>query len=383
MSLSPSSPAPMSPGVASPSPSSTSLTSPNSSECFSHRTATASTPAPHPSHTLAALPPHTCIVTQDTDVTVSLPVPHETSILIPTQDPASDPPRHVAEDVPDPQAWAHRVCMRVGGLDEVVLALCRLLAAGWIARPRPHPRMQHVLLHGPSGCGKTLLARTVAAEAGAAGDGAGVGCTLVHSADIFAAADPCRALRSIFARAGVPVAEEGSSLVHRSLGIRGVGQRHIIVLDDVDGLCTNSQVSDTPLERSVCAQLLACLEASSSPACNVAIISVAANPSRLPAPAFSPARGCVSILLGPLPPSRRWQLFQFLLRATAHGRSCLEGGMDDLHVLCDGLHGYSGADLKRLCDCAARVTFRIIISFIVATFMTLGAFNAHLQGGVA
>jgi transitional endoplasmic reticulum ATPase len=230
------------------------------------------------------------------------------------------------------------VSVGVPGQQSAIRTLCSLASSSWGCRRNPPLNLGNesqfpcvALVHGPSGCGKSLLVRAIARHAATS-------VAVAQCMDIFAAPDPCERLRSIFLPpAGTPARAPW-----------------LLVLDGVECLGgTAGRASDQPFERSLLAQLCTCLaECGRS---NVFVIATAGAGGRIPPEAAQAGLGTVAIPIGPPSPRCRLEIMRFMLAQMPVAAALLAKPLD-LASASQNLHGYTGADLQRLCRDAALVS---------------------------
>lgn len=215
----------------------------------------------------------------------------------------------------------------VGGLETV-----RSLLTEWLVWPRHWPELfsalklsapRGVVLHGPPGTGKTLLARTLASEAG-------MNFVSVRGPELLSryVGESELAVRDLFetARRAAPC---------------------LLFFDEIDALAPlrgSSAGSDVP--DRVVAQLLVEIDGV-RPLGDVMLLAATNRLDRLDPALLRPGRFDLKLLIA-LPDAKgRLQILEIAM----NGRPT--DGAVDLNEIAERAHGWSGAELRRLCDAAA------------------------------
>ncbi len=216
----------------------------------------------------------------------------------------------------------------VGGLPEVKARLDRTLFA-----PMRHPEIAAqfgarvrggLVLYGPPGCGKTYLARAVAGELGARFYSVGLADVL----DMWMGASE-RNISNLFdvARAHAPC---------------------VLFLDEVDALgMRRTQLRSAPSMRTVVNQLLAELDGVSSDNEGVFLLAATNHPWDVDPALLRPGRLGHLVFVPPPDLEARAPILW------AHVRDRPRDAQLDVWQIAHHTDGYSGADLREICDQAA------------------------------
>jgi SpoVK/Ycf46/Vps4 family AAA+-type ATPase len=191
-----------------------------------------------------------------------------------------------------------------------------------------------VLLHGPPGCGKTHVALALSHRWPM------TRVTFLKGVDIFAATDPAARLAEIVEQAKQR-------------------QPHLLVVDGLDALCTRTGVSDTPLERTLLAALLAAWHTLESDVRfkGVAVLATASSLVALHPVLTRPSTTLAAHMPAPSPARRLALLRSFI--APIPGASSLPPEI--ALTVATRAHGTSIADLQALVQAAAMVSVRLCV----------------------
>jgi AAA+ superfamily predicted ATPase len=216
----------------------------------------------------------------------------------------------------------------VGGLTEVK----RRLETSFLG-PMRHPELRRMygkslrgglLLYGPPGCGKTFLARAVAGELGARFFGIGLHDVL----DMWLGKSE-RNLHEVFETA----------------------RRHapcVLFLDEVDALGMKRSNLTHSAGRGVVVQLLSELDSTRADNEGVFVLGATNQPWDIDPALRRPGRFDRTLLVLPPDPPARSAILEFHMRQRPAGKL-------DFRRLAGATPGYSGADLRLLCESASEL----------------------------
>lgn len=191
-----------------------------------------------------------------------------------------------------------------------------------------------VLLYGPPGTGKTMIARAVAAEAGAS-------VFVINGPEILSKfyGETEASLRRIFAEA----------LRRRP---------SVIFIDELDALCPRRDGAPSDVDKRVVASLLTLMDSLSSEgsAGQVLVLGATNRPEALDPALRRPGRFDQELEIGVPSAEGRRDILQKLLCTMPHGLTDV-----DVQHLAGSAHGYVGADLRALCHEAGLCALRRIL----------------------
>lgn len=227
----------------------------------------------------------------------------------------------------------------IGGLDKPVMTIrelieypmryCDLLSEIGIEPPRG------ILLFGPPGTGKTLIARALANELDAH-------FFFIQGPEIMSAyqGKSEENLRSIFERAEQEATD---------------GRLAIILIDEIDSIAPKRDAGHGEAESRLVATLLTLMEGLKTKK-GFVVIGTTNRPNSIDPALRRPGRFEYEIYCGIPEPKGR----EAILRI--HTRKMPIGSDVDLSVMADRTHGFTGADLGKLCREAGRNTFRRLLA---------------------
>ena len=241
----------------------------------------------------------------------------------------------------------------VGGMDDVK----QRLEMSFLG-PMRNPELRRMygkslrgglLLYGPPGCGKTFLARAVAGELGAHFFSVGLHDVL----DMWLGASE-RNLHSIFetARRNAPC---------------------VLFLDEVDALGQKRSHLTRGGGRNVVAQLLSELDSIGGDNEGVFVLGATNQPWDVDTALRRPGRFDRMLLVLPPDASARTAVLEFHLRERPVGDV-------DLEAITKATEGFSGADLRLLCEAAAEIALADSVRSGVARPIGTADLKAALQG---
>ena len=241
----------------------------------------------------------------------------------------------------------------VGGMDDVK----QRLEMSFLG-PMRNPELRRMygkslrgglLLYGPPGCGKTFLARAVAGELGAHFFSVGLHDVL----DMWLGASE-RNLHSIFetARRNAPC---------------------VLFLDEVDALGQKRSHLTRGGGRNVVAQLLSELDSIGGDNEGVFVLGATNQPWDVDSALRRPGRFDRMLLVLPPDASARTAVLEFHLRERPVGDV-------DLAAITKATEGFSGADLRFLCEAAAEIALADSVRSGVARPIGTADLKAALQG---
>ena len=184
-----------------------------------------------------------------------------------------------------------------------------------------------VLLFGPPGTGKTLLARATASEIDA----------------VFFAVSPAKIMSK-----WVGDAERNVEALFREAERR---RRAVIFIDEVEALLPRRSASRSTVMRRVVPQFLSEIEGVSQRESDLLFIGATNIPWEIDPAALRPGRFDAKVFVGL--PDRRAR--EQMLSGYLDGR--LLAGDIDYRLLSERTEGYSGADIREICEKAARNCF--------------------------
>ncbi len=185
-----------------------------------------------------------------------------------------------------------------------------------------------LLMYGPPGCGKTMMARAVAGELDAT----------------FFTVSPAQILSK-----WVGQAEQN---VQKLFAAAREEPSAVIFIDEIEALVPRRSEQQSAVMTRVVPQILSELEGVAGRAKNPLLFLAATNePQALDAAVMRPGRFDEKVYI-PLPDAlARYRMLEIYL-----GKRPL-GDDVDLGALCDRLDGFSGADIRRVCERAAVIPF--------------------------
>ena len=221
----------------------------------------------------------------------------------------------------------------IGGLDEIK-AMLREIIQMVTKKSNKAKRLgieppSGILLYGPPGCGKTLLVKAMAAESEA-------NFISIKGPEIYSkwVGESEKAIREIFRRARFTAPS-------------------IIFLDEVDSIAPRAEleIGESGVTRRVVSQLLVEMDGL-IPLHNVIVIGATNKPEVIDPSLIRPGR--FSKLIYVPPPDKKARLSILKI----HTKNKPLGSDVDLETIAERTEGFSGADLKILCNEAALIAYR-------------------------
>ena len=221
----------------------------------------------------------------------------------------------------------------IGGLDEIK-AMLREIIQMVTKKSNKAKRLgieppSGILLYGPPGCGKTLLVKAMAAESEA-------NFISIKGPEIYSkwVGESEKAIREIFRRARLTAPS-------------------IIFLDEVDSIAPRAEleIGESGVTRRVISQLLVEMDGL-IPLHNVIVIGATNKPEVIDPSLIRPGR--FSKLIYVPPPDKKARLSILKI----HTKNKPLGSDVDLETIAERTEGFSGADLKILCNEAALIAYR-------------------------
>ncbi|OYT28595.1 MAG: hypothetical protein B6U95_03855 [Thermofilum sp. ex4484_82] len=221
----------------------------------------------------------------------------------------------------------------IGGLDEIK-AMLREIIQMVTKKSNKAKKLgieppSGILLYGPPGCGKTLLVKAMAAESEA-------NFISIKGPEIYSkwVGESEKAIREIFRRARLTAPS-------------------IIFLDEVDSIAPRAEleIGESGVTRRVISQLLVEMDGL-IPLHNVIVIGATNKPEVIDPSLIRPGR--FSKLIYVPPPDKKARLSILKI----HTKNKPLGSDVDLETIAERTEGFSGADLKILCNEAALIAYR-------------------------